>query len=262
SYWDDLFALRGYKDGVWLAEQLGKKADARWMSRSRDEFAKDFSKAAVAAMRAHKIDYVPGCSDLGDFDATSTTIALSPVQADGVLPDAALRATFERYWQFFVRRRDGKEPWDAFTPYEMRNIGAFVRLGWRDRANELLDWFMLFRRPVGWKQWAEVVDHDPRHARFIGDMPHTWVGTDFVRSVMDMLDYERGPDSTLVLGAGIRWTWLADGGVSVIGLHTRWGTVAYTLRPEAGHLLLSLDTSALRVPPGGIEFSPPAPPHP
>jgi hypothetical protein len=39
------------------------------------------------------------------------------------------------------------------------------------------------------------VDRDPRHARFLGDMPHTWVGTDFVRSVQEMLAYEREPDA-------------------------------------------------------------------
>jgi hypothetical protein len=261
SYWDDLFALRGYKDGVWLAEQLGQKTDARWMAKSRDEFAKDFSKAAVAAMKVHRIDYIPGCSDLGDFDATSTTIALNPVQAGSVLPESALVRTFERYWAFFVRRRDGAEKWDAFTPYEMRNIGAFVRLGWRDRANELLDWFMQFRRPTGWRQWAEVVDHDYRHARFIGDMPHTWVGTDFVRSVQDMLAYERESDSALVLCAGVPETWLQDGGVEVKGLQTRWGTVAYTLKRKGDVLRLTLDSSALRVPPGGIEVAAPIPPR-
>jgi hypothetical protein len=261
SYWDDLFALRGYKDGVWLAEQLGQKTDARWMAKSRDEFAGDFAKAAVAAMKTHRIDYIPGCSDLGDFDATSTTIALNPVQAGSVLPESALVRTFERYWEFFVRRRDGVEKWNAFTPYEMRNIGAFVRLGWRDRANELLDWFMQFRRPAGWEQWAEVVDHDYRHARFIGDMPHTWVGTDFVRSVQDMLAYERESDSALVLCAGVPETWLKDGGVEVKGLQTRWGTVAYTLKRKDDVLRLTLDSSALRVPPGGIEVAAPIPPR-
>ena len=261
SYWDDLFALRGYKDGVWLAQRLGHKNDVKWMTKSRDEFARDFSQAAIAAMKAHKIDYIPGCSDLGDFDATSTTIALNPVQAGAVLPEAALERTFERYWEFFVRRRDGKEVWDASTPYEMRNIGAFVRLGWRDRANGLLDWFMQFRRPEGWREWAEVVDHDYRHARFIGDMPHTWVGTDFVRSVMDMLAFERESDSTLVLCAGVPEKWLEGGGVNVNGLVTRWGTVAYTLRRKGDVLRLTLDSSALRVPPGGIEFAPPIPPR-
>jgi hypothetical protein len=134
SYWDDLFALRGYKDGVWLAQQLGKKdrraLDGEEPGRVRRRFRKGRRRGHEGA--SHRLH--PGCSDLGDFDATSTTIALNPVQAGSVLPESALVRTFERYWEFFVRRRDGVEKWDAFTPYEMRNIGAFVRLGWRDRA--------------------------------------------------------------------------------------------------------------------------------
>ena len=257
SYWDDLFALRGYKDAAWLAGTLGERADASWIRASRDQFARDFAAAARAAMLSHRIDYVPGCSDLGDFDATSTTIAFSPVQMGPVLPAAALERTFERYWEFFKRRRDGLENWDAYTPYELRNVGAFVRLGWRERANELLDWFMQDRRPAGWRQWAEVVDHEPRHARFLGDMPHTWVGTDFVRSVQEMLAYERERDSSLVIGAGIPEDWLEEGGVRLDSLQTRWGLVSYVLRREGGRLLLSLDPSGLRTPPGGIEFAPP-----
>ena len=260
SYWDDLFALRGYRDGAWLAAELGHAQDARWMGRSRDEFAHDLAASMEAAMRAHAIDYVPGCADLGDFDATSTTIALSPVQAEDVLPDSALQRTFERYWEFFRRRRFGREPWDAYTPYELRNVGAFVRLGWRDRANELLDWFMKDRRPAGWRQWAEVVDRDPRHARFIGDMPHTWVGTDFVRSVQEMLVYERESDSSLVIAAGVPDSWVGEDGLQVSGLRTRWGPVGYALRRTEGGLALTLDSSLLRTPPGGIEFAPPVTP--
>jgi hypothetical protein len=257
SYWDDLFALRGYKDGAWLAMELGHLADEGWMAKSRDQFAKDFAAAAKAAMKAHGIRYVPGCSDLGDFDATSTTIALLPVQAAGVLPLAALDSTFERYWEFFRRRRSGEEAWSDYTPYELRNVGAFVALGWRERADSLLTWFMGDRRPTGWRQWAEVVDRDYRHARFIGDMPHTWVGTDFVRSVQAMLAYEREPDSSLVIAAGIPESWLADSGVVVRGLQTRWGTLGYRLARVDGHIRLTLDAEGLRVPPGGIYFQPP-----
>jgi hypothetical protein len=76
-----------------------------------------------------------------------------------------------------------------------------------------------------------------------------------------MLAWERESDSSLVLCAGIPTSWLAGGGVNVKGLETRWGTVAYVLRPEADHLLLTLDTSNLRTPPGGIEFAPPVPPR-
>ncbi len=262
SYWDDLFALRGYKDGAWLAKQLGHADDARWMLASGEEFAHDFGMAAIAAMRAKNIRYVPGCSDLGDFDATSTTIALTPVQAAGVLPLDALRLTFERYWTFFTERRSGDVPYDAYTPYELRNVGAFVRLGWRERAHELLDWFMADRRPEGWRQWAEVVDRLPRHARFVGDMPHTWVGTDFVRSVQEMLAYESEDDSVLVIAAGIPEGWLAGDGVQVRGLQTRWGTLGYTLTRKDGKTRLELDHSNLRVPPGGILFAPPLPAEP
>jgi hypothetical protein len=105
------------------------------------------------------------------------------------------------------------------------------------------------------------VDHDPRHARFIGDMPHTWVGTDFVRSVQDMLAWERESDSTLVLCAGVPEKWLGGPGLTVTSLQTRWGPVSYTLHRKGDAVRLALDSSALRVPPGGIEFAPPLPPR-
>ncbi len=56
-------------------------------------------------MRTHKIDYLPGAAELGDFDATSTTIALAPVGETQMLPPNELHATFERYWEQFVARR-------------------------------------------------------------------------------------------------------------------------------------------------------------
>ena len=252
SYWDDLFALRGYKDGVWLAEQLGHDEDAVWMRRSRDTFAADFAAAVRAAMAAHQIDYVPGSADLGDFDATSTTIALTPVQAGDVLPEAAVERTFEKYWEFFQHRM-ADTTWDAYTPYEMRSIGAFVRLGWAGRADSLTRFFLADRRPPGWHQWAEVVDRRYRHARFLGDMPHTWVGTDFVRSTLDLLAYERESDSSLVIAAGVPNAWLADSGVIVRGLRTRWGSLSYRLSREAGgRLRLDIEDTGLRVPAGGI----------
>jgi hypothetical protein len=252
SYWDDLFALRGFEDAAWLAGELGLEADRVRLEASRDEFRHDLVASIETAMRVHGIDYLPGCADLGDFDATSTTIALNPVQADDVLSHAALQRTFERYWDFFRDRRDGRKPWEAFTPYEMRTIGAFVRLGWRERALELLDFFLRFRRPSGWNQWAEVAWHDEKTPHFIGDLPHTWVGSDYVRSVLDMFAYERESDSALVIGAGLSTAWLADSGVTVRGLRTRWGPLTYSVRGYQDEMRLTVEASGLRVPPGGI----------
>jgi hypothetical protein len=261
SYWDDLFALRGFKDAAWLAAQLDRPERAS-IEADRDEFARDLGASIRAAMAAKRIDYVPGCADLGDFDATSTSIAFDPVQADtSVVPRAALERTFERYWDFFRKRRDGVEPWDAYTPYEWRNVGAMTHLGWRERADSVTTWFMQFRRPRGFQHWAEVVWHDERAPHFIGDMPHTWVGTDYVRSQLDRLAYEDEADNSLVIGAGVPEAWLAGPGVVVKGLRTRWGAIDFSLSATGGRATATINAPQFRLPPGGIRVQlPGAPP--
>jgi len=257
SYWDDFFALRGFKDAAFIAKELGHSEEAKRFSAIRDEFAKDFTNSITAAMKDHNIDYIPGCADLGDFDATSTTIALEPAQAS-FIPQAAYEATFERYYKFFEDRKDGAA-WDAFTPYEIRNIGAFVRLGWRDRAQELLQYFLDHQTPKGWNQWAEVVWHDTTTAHFIGDMPHTWVGSDYMRSFLDMFAYDREADQSLVLAAGIPRDWVReDDGVAIKDLRTQYGLLNYRLKEKKGVLEGRIEKT-LEVPPGGFVFRPPLP---
>ncbi|MGH7731643.1 MAG: discoidin domain-containing protein [Candidatus Eiseniibacteriota bacterium] len=266
SYWDNFFAYRGYVDAAYLAGVLRRKADQERYATARDTFGQDLAASIAAAMKEKGIDYVPGCAELGDFDATSTTVALTPTDAADLLPDAAIRATFERYWKFFTDRRDGKLEWDGFTPYEVRVIGSFVRLGWRDRANQALDWFMGYRNPPGWKQWAEVAYREKRAPKYIGDMPHTWVGSDFVRSVLDMLAYERGRDSTLVVGAGVPWSWIESQPLyaktstpvlRVSDVGTIFGPVAYSMATRGDSVEVALQPG-LRIPPGGILVVPPA----
>lgn len=262
SYWDDSFALRGFKDAAYLASRLGRPAEARRWQNVHDEFARELGASIRAAMATHRVDYLPGAADLGDFDPTSTTIALSPVGAESLLPRKPLEYTFQRYYDFFVRRRDRKEDWQAYTPYEWRNFGAFVRLGWRDRAWELLDFFFQHRRPAGWRHWAEVVSQDEREPRFLGDMPHTWVGTDFARSLLDAFAFERESDSTLVLAAGLPLYWVQEEeGVRVQRLRTPYGALSYALSGDESTTTLEV-TGSLAVPPGGILVWPPLPSRP
>src|SRR5262249_22764894 len=129
---------------------------------------------------------------------------------------------------------------DDYTPYELRNVGAFVRLGWRQRAHQLLDFFLGDRRPAGWNQWAEVVGRDARRARFVGAMPHGWVASDFIPSVLDVFAYERGTDEALVLAAGVPTEWLRSATVGISNLRTPYGALSYTLRREAGRLVLTI----------------------
>jgi hypothetical protein len=249
SYWDDFFALRGYRDAAYLAAALGRPAERKQWAAAGDEFEKDLAASIRAAMEKHKIDYVPGCADLGDFDATSTTIALAPVGAESILPKGALERTFEK-WLAFHRERLAKNDWDALTPYELRIVGSLVRLDRRDEALDFLRWMMGLQRPAGWRQWAEVVGRDARKPRFLGDMPHGWVASDGIRSILDLLAYERDADSTLVLAHGVPRAWLAQG-VGVRGLSTHYGALSYSLREWAGTIEARIEGLA-RVPRGGV----------
>ncbi|HEX9670092.1 MAG TPA: discoidin domain-containing protein [Thermoanaerobaculia bacterium] len=263
SYWDDAFAYRGYADAAALAAALGR-ADlaARWGA-SRDEFRADLLASLDLARARHGIDYLPGAAELGDFDATSTTVLVEPGGLDAFLPLAALAATFERSWREFVERRDGARAWEVYTPYELRQVGTFVRLGWRERAHELLAFLLEGRRPPAWNQWAEVVAREARAPRFFGDLPHGWVASDFARSLLDLLAYERRSDGALVLAAGVPRAWLAPGReVGVRGLHTPWGPLAYSLRGERGRVAVRIEALAAP-PPGGVVLAlPDLPPRP
>jgi len=251
SYWDNFWALRGYKDAVEIAQWLGKDAEAKRFTASRDQFREDLYASLRSATQQHGIDFLPGAAELGDFDATSTTIALAPGGEQGRLPQDLLTNTFERYWREFVARRDGTREWKDYTPYELRTIGTFVRLGWRDRAHEALDFFFADQQPRSWNQWAEVVSRTPRKPFFVGDLPHAWVASDYVRSALDLFAYSRDLDDALVVAAGIPSDWLAGGGVSVANLRTTYGPLGYSLTERDGRVLFTLSPDT-KVPPGGV----------
>lgn len=253
SYWDDLFTLRGLSDAAEMARVLGREAEAGRFAALRDSFRLDLSRSIDVATEAHTIEYMPGCVELGDFDSTSTTVALWP----GEFEHRLIAPTFERYWAWFQDRAKANS-WDAYTPYELRHVGALVRLGQRERAWEALTWYMRHQRPSGWNQWAEVVGREERKPRFLGDMPHTWCGSDFLNSVRTMLVYERARDGSLVVGAGVPWHWLVEGGVEV-GLPTWYGTIGYTLRlqTQADTNLIVWEAYGDAAPPGGLELRPP-----
>lgn len=255
SYWDDLWTLKGLSDAVRLAEAVNDAAGASRFAGLRDSFLQTMIDSIELARSIKSIDYIPGCAELGDFDATSTTVGLFPCGLIDALPQAALRNTFDRYWEFFTSRRDGKREWKDYTPYEHRTVGAMVLLGERDRAHEILDYFFRDQRPAGWRHWAEVVRADPREPWFIGDMPHTWVGSDFINSIVIMLAHTRERDAALVLGAGLPRAWLeAEDGVLVEGLRTDFGPLTYAARGVDARVRIEVTELPSR-PPGGVWFS-------
>jgi F5/8 type C domain len=252
SYWDDFWALKGYNGAIASASALGHRDAAIRLEAQRDEFRADVAASLRHATAAKGIAYLPGSAELGDFDPTSSTIAIAPAGELHRLPSEMVLATYERYWREFIDRRDGRTAWEDYTPYEIRTVGTFVRLGWRQRAHELLAFFLAGRRPAAWNQWPEVIGRDARQPRFVGDMPHGWVASDFIRAVLDLFAYEREADQCLVLAAGVPPKWLEGSGIAVKDLRTPYGRLSYSLRNDGGRVVLQVDGS--RVPPGGFVF--------
>jgi hypothetical protein len=250
SYWDDFWGLRGYADAEALAATLDHREASARLAAQGAEFRADLEASLRATAAIHGITYVPASAELGDFDPTSTTVAIAQHGLGPLLPPDRVEATYERYWTEFENRRTGRRAWDVYTPYELRTVGTFVRLGWRDRAHALLDFFLGSRRPAAWNQWAEVVARDMRTPRFLGDMPHGWVASDFIGAALDLFAYEREPDRAMVIGAGLPLAWLDGPGVAVRNLRTPYGPLSYSITRTGPRVILRL--RARELPPGGF----------
>jgi len=259
AYWDDFWALRGYRDAAAMAAVLGADGDARRIAAVGDGFRADLRASIARTIAERGIDYVPGSVEWADFDPAATAVAVGLLDALDDLPRAALERTFDRYLEDFARRRRGDLDWSRYSAYEIRIVAALVRLGRRADAVALLDALLGDRRPRAWNQWPEISWRDPRSPGHLGDVPHAWIGAEYVLAFRTLLAFERG-DEALVLAAGVPATWLENGAtVGADGLPTHWGRLDFRLRrEEAGTLRLSL-AGDVRLPPGGIVVRPPLP---
>lgn len=255
SYWDNFFAMKGLKDAADIAKITGNKEKAEDFAAFRDEFRENLYNSIRLAVKTRNINYIPGCVEKGDFDATSTTIAIYPCNELKNMPPDLTKNTFDKYFQFTEERRNGKLDWINYTPYEVRTIGSFIFLDQPERAHRLVDFFMNDRRPHGWNHWAEVVWKDYRLPRFIGDMPHTWVGSDFINAVRTFFVYENELENTLVIGAGLKKSWIDyEKGISVENLPTYYGDLSWKIK-KTGNGTYRVEVSGLnRMPAEGFEL--------
>ncbi|MBS1653250.1 MAG: discoidin domain-containing protein [Bacteroidetes bacterium] len=254
SYWDDFFIMKGLKDAVDIQKILGETENEKRIAAIRDTFRTNLYNSINLAMKYKGINYIPGCAELGDFDATSTTVSLTPCNEMNNLPKPQIYNTFNKYYDYFTKRKNNSIDWINYTPYENRVIGSFIMLNEPGRAHELIDYFLHDQRPQGWFHWAEVVWKDQRTPKYIGDMPHTWVGSDFINAIRSIFVYENEYDSSLVLAAALYQDWIdAPQGMSVENLPTYYGEVSYSIKKEGNnyHFKISGD---LKLPANGIKI--------
>jgi hypothetical protein len=236
AYWDDFWALRGLGDAADLAQALGDGAEAKRLREMSEAIGTSLYASIETTIADRNVPYVPGSVEWADFDPSATSTALTTTDAAHRLPEAALRYSYDEYLAGFRRRRNNEIDWNNYTAYEIRNIGALVRLGRREDAQELLEFFLSDRRPRVWNQWPEISWRDPRSPGHLGDVPHSWIGAEYVLAVLGMLAYE-SPDRSLVLAAGASPAWLDGDGIAVTGLPTWWGPLGYRLRRDGPNAL-------------------------
>ena len=229
SYWDDFWALRGLRDAADLAAVAGRGSSAQKWRALGTRFEASLYASIEATRAQRKLDFIPGSIEWADFDPTATANAIYLLDVPDGLNRAAVERTFDKYLADWRERRSGAVASTNYTPYEIRIIGAFVRLGKRDAALELLRFFLSDRRPPPWNQWPEIAWQDHRAPAHVGDLPHTWIAAEYVLAVRSLFAYEREADQSLVVAAGLAPEWLEGAGTQVKDMPTRWGTLSYSL---------------------------------
>ncbi|MCW1921265.1 discoidin domain-containing protein [Luteolibacter arcticus] len=256
SYWDDFWALRGLLDAAGIARVLGKRKDADAFESLAASFRETLRESILAVIKERKLNYIPGSVEWADFDPTATSNAISLLQAADDLPREQLDAMFDLFVHDFRRKHSGEMDWNNYTAYEIRIVGALVRLGKRDAANELLDQFLADRRPLRWNQWPEISWRDPRSPGHLGDVPHTWISSEYMLAFASLFAWERESDDSLVIASGLPARWLtASRGVAVKGLRTWHGTLDLSLKHDE-ELVIEL-AGNVRPPAGGFVLRPP-----
>ncbi|MES2657541.1 MAG: discoidin domain-containing protein [Verrucomicrobiota bacterium] len=259
SYWDDFWGVRGLEAAADLAEMMGSRDDSNWWKSEAERFQDDLLRSIDRVIEEKKLAYIPGSVEWADFDPTATSNAIAMLDFAGTLPEGPLNAMLDTYLDGFHRKHRGEMVWTNYTAYEIRIIGAFVRLGKRDTANELLEFFLSDRRPCEWNQWPEITWRDPRSPGHLGDVPHTWIAAEYLLAVASMVAAEREADDSLVLASGMPWKWISgSGGFSVVDLPTRYGSLDFRIR-AVRKSSIRVEISGITLPPGGLTVVPPLP---
>jgi len=260
AYWDDFWGIRGLRDAAVMAEVLGDQAEAVRLSALRDSFSEQVRESLLATIARHGIDFVPGSVEFGDFDPAATSIAIALLDELHLLPEKETGNTYDKYLAGFRERARGSANWNNYTAYEIRIIGALVRLGRRREAVELAEYMLADRRIPPWNQWPEISWRDPLSPSFVGDLPHTWISAEYILAVCSLFAYEREADVSLVIAAGVAEEWLKGGvAVGVENLPTYYGKISCSLSLEGTDALKVRIEGDLAVPKGGIVAKPPLP---
>ncbi len=261
SYWDDFWGIRGLEAAAELALVMELEGDAQRWHEEAGKFLGDVLRSIDRVIEVKKLGYIPGSVEWADFDPTATSNAIAQLDFADDLPSGPLYQMFDTYLEGFRQRHSGEVPWLNYTAYEIRIIGAFVRIGKREEAHELLEFFLSDRRPLAWNQWPEITWRDPHSPGHLGDVPHTWIAAEYMLALASMVASEREGSEKMVLASGLSWAWIsAENGFGVRGLATRYGKLDFRMAVTKEGDITFYIGDLTSMPHGGLLVEPPLPP--
>lgn len=251
SYWDSFWAIRGLADAAILCRELQNEAWAETFAREEKALRASLTESIATVIAERGIPHIPGSVEWADFDPTASACAVGQLGESGCFPAEALRYTFDGFMQHWRTRMADPATRTKYSAYDIRVINALVKLGRREDAWEIAQVYMDDRRPRAWNQWPEITWPDPQSPGHLGDLPHSWIGAEYVLAFRSLFVDEY--HDALVIGQGLQADWLAGEGVSLARWPTAWGVIGYRAQAiDAATITLTLDGEV--APPAGLDI--------
>lgn len=214
SHCDDFFALRGFQDGAYLANLMGRKKDSDWMQKEADDLRRSIYNSI----------------NKRGFNPASTAVAIVAAGELEHMPKELLNNAFDRYFTEFSKSMVSA-PERKFEPYEIYLADVYFRMDQRSRGLTILRYFAKNSvDDIGWNRMAETA-------------------SGYIGAVRTMFVYEA--DGKLILGEGLAPEWF-DQGIEVKEMPTLYGKICYTIKKEGNVIKYFIYGTAK--PPKGVKF--------
>jgi hypothetical protein len=249
SYWDNYWALRAFREALFIDSECGITRENEWVKKEEERLTRALKASLVISMKEHAISYIPGCVELGDFDPNAPAVALFPCNVQDALPDGGLEFSLNKYFNEVFQRRKSSHGETAFSGYELRNAVALLMLGDKTKAHQIIESFFTYMRPFAWHAWSETIFTNPREGGYLGDIPHSWVGSIFINFSRSIFVYEK--EDSLILLSGVPDEWfMSEEGFRVKDLPTWFGHLSLSLAKNQSTVSVRITGEAL--PPKGF----------
>jgi hypothetical protein len=244
-YWDDFWAIAGYREAAFAAFSVGQTADATELSARAEDLQRTVLESVGLVQARTGTRVIPnGPEDVATSAmARGTTPAVWPTRSlQGALATDLVRSSFAAYYQAWLEPQQGgyRHVEDTLWPYGGLGIAhAMLRLGLLERTQQVLDWTLDHQTLPGTFAWGEAIN--PRTGGLeLGDMPHSWAAAELISLLRDMIVAEQ--DGALLVNSGTPDSWLLPGKHIVLqNAPTEYGTVNISLARTDTELTVRLD---------------------